>query len=89
MENDDGVRGKNGILLSLRKVGDDTLRIVMDDVSNESGSTQAPWNHEVVVTWKDYKEKELLKNNLSEEELAGLGAYVVARLTALRKNPHK
>ena len=89
MDTDDGVRGKNGIVLSLREVDNDTLRVVMDDVSNESSSTKTSWNHEIVVTWKDYKEKELLENNLSEKELADLGANVVARLVALKNHPHK
>ena len=83
-----GKRGKNGVVLSLLEVDGNKLRILMDDVSNESGSTQTPWNHENHVTCKEYKEKELLENNLSEEELAGLGAYVVARLIASKAHPY-
>ena len=89
METDNGVRGKNGVVLSLHEVGNNKLRIVMDDVSNKSGTCKEPWNHEVVVTWKDYDEKEILENTLSEEELAGLGAYLIARLAATRKHPYK
>ena len=86
---DNGIRGKNGVVLSLLDVGNNKLRIVMDDVSNESGSNKSPWNHEIVVTWKDYDEKEILDNTLSDEELAGIGAYVVARLVATKKYSYK
>ena len=89
MENDNGIRGKNGVVLSLLDLGNNKLRIVMDDVSNESGSCKEPWKHEVLVTWKDYYEKEITDHSLSEEELAGIGAYVVARLAASKKNPYK
>ena len=89
METDNGIRGKNGVVLSLLDLGNNKLRIVMDDVSNKSGSSKEPWKHEVVVTWKDYDEKEITENSLSEEELAGLGAYVVARLAASKKHPYK
>jgi hypothetical protein len=61
----------------------------MDDVSNQSGSNKSPWNHEIVVTWKDYDEKEIPDNTLSDKELAGLGAYVVARLVASKKHSYK
>ena len=89
METDNGIRGKNGVVLSLLDLGNNKLRIVMDDVSNKSGSSKEPWKHEVVVTWKDYDEKEIIENSLSDEELAGLGAYVVARLAASRKHPYE
>jgi len=86
MGTDNGIRGKNGVVLSLLDLGNNKLRIVMDDVSNQSGSNKEPWKHEIVVTWKDYDEKEILDNTLSDEELAGLGAYVVARLAATKKH---
>lgn len=89
METDDGIRGANGVVLSLRELDGDRVRIIMDDVSNHSRSTKASWKHEVVVTWKDYEMDDLGQQRLSDEELAGLGAYVVARLVALKEHPHK
>jgi len=89
METDDGIRGKEGILLSLLDLESGMVRVIMDDVSNEAGSVKKPWNHEVVVTWKDYKKEEFTGHNISEKELADLGAYVVARLTALSKHGYK
>lgn len=89
METDDGIRGKEGVLLSLRNLENGIVRVIMDDVSNEAGSVKKPWNHEVVVTWKDYENEEFTENNISEKELADLGAYVVARLNALRMQGYK
>ena len=89
METDDGRRGTNGIVLSLREIGGEKIQIIMDDVSNSSGSTKDAWKHEVVVTWKDYDAADLVEHNLSEKELADLGAYVVARLVALKAHQHR
>ena len=45
-------------------------------------------NQMSVFSVLNQEEKELLENNLSEEELAGLGAYVVARLIASKAHPY-
>jgi len=42
-----------------------------------------PWEHRLLVTWKDYGPAELENlESLSEAERAGFGHYVLARLMA-------
>ena len=83
-EMDDQKRGPEGVVCSIQSLENGKLRIVMDDVSNTGGSSKGPWEHRVLVTWKDYEATEL-KNleSLSESELAGFGHYLLARLMAV------
>ena len=84
-EMDDQQRGHEGVVCSLQTLENGKLRVVMDDVINVGGSGKGPWEHRVLVTWKDYDATEL-KNleSLPESELAGLGHYLLARLMAVR-----
>jgi hypothetical protein len=85
MEMDDQKRGSAGVICSVRGLPNGKLRIVMDDVTNSSRLRQGPWEHRVLVTWKDYEPAELESlESLSEAELAGFGHYVLARLMATR-----
>jgi len=81
---DDQKRGSEGVVCSIQTLEDGRLRIVMDDVSNLSAHGQGPWEHRVLVTWKDYDIAELEDlESLSETELAGFGHYLLARLIAV------
>lgn len=87
MEGDDLKRGSSGVVCSLREIGNGRLRLVLDDVKNESGSLQGPWKHYVLFTWKDYEVDRIIDLKLSEKELAEFGFNVLARLVALREHP--
>ena len=83
-EMDDQKRGSEGVVCSIQTLENGRLRIVMDDVSNRDGFGQGPWEHRVLVTWKDYEATELEDlESLSEAELAGFGHYLLARLMAV------
>jgi len=86
METDNGKRGNAGVVVSLRVEKNNKYKIIMDDVTNTSSDACGPWKHKVVVTWKDYDKDELEELNLSEEELASFGHYVLARLMAIKNN---
>lgn len=87
MEGDDRKRGSCGVVCSLREIGNGRLRLVLDDVKNESGFMPGHWKHHVLFTWKDYEVGQIVDLKLSEKQLAGFGFNVLARLVALRKHP--
>jgi hypothetical protein len=85
MEADDDIRSNQGVVCCLRELGEGKLRLVMDDVSNESKTTSGPWEHSVLFTWQDFEELEIMELELSEKKLAEIGLNVLVRLVALRK----
>ena len=82
MEADDKIRGKNGVVVSLRELPNGKLRLTVDDVENQSNAAGEPWEHQFFVTHKDYEEMELRKIDFPEKELADFGYFVLARLIA-------
>jgi hypothetical protein len=87
MEVDDQGRGSSGVVCSLYETKEGRLRLVLDDVKNESGSNQGPWTHHVLFTFKDYDMKEVINLGFSESELAEFGFNIFARLIAQREHP--
>jgi hypothetical protein len=55
---------------------------VLDDIINQAPGNPGQWRHDVLVTYKDYEHAELSALELSEEDLASFGHYVLARLLA-------
>ena len=86
-QKDDSVRSVAGVVCCLRELPNGQVRLVLDDVENESSTTVGPWNHRVVFTWKDFEAKQIADLALSEKELAGFGHSVLARLVAYREHP--
>ncbi len=84
MDVDDEIRDKFGAVVCIRDMGNGKSRVVLDDVENTSGSGQGDWRHKILVTFKDYDTKALNDLELTEEEFAGLGHYVLARLLAVK-----
>ena len=78
METDDGKRGASGIVLSLVESQPGELRLVLDDVQNESGSGCGPWRHHTLFTFKSYSEQGIGNLDLSEKELADIGFHVLS-----------
>jgi hypothetical protein len=87
VEGDDLKRGSCGVVCSLREIGNGRLRLILDDVKNESGAMEGPWQHHVLFTWKDYDVDQIVDLKLSEDELAEFGFHILARLVALREHP--
>jgi hypothetical protein len=87
VETDNGKRGSNGVVLSLVESVPGKLRLVADDVKNESGSDRGPWTHHVLYTFKDYDADQIKNQKLSDKELAEFGFAVLVRLGVLHDNP--
>lgn len=85
MVSDDQRRSAHGIVVSLLDTDDDSVRITLDDVENDSGRPDT-WSHRVFVTSKTYDKAVLEDLDLPEEDYAALGHYVFARLIAIRNN---
>ena len=47
MGTDNGKRGSSGVAVSLVDIALGQLRLVLDDVKNESGSDRGLWSHHV------------------------------------------
>ena len=84
MESDNRKRGASGVVISLVDVVPDNLRVVLDDVKNESGSECGPWSHHVLYTFKDYGAHDIKNQKLSDKELAEFGFAVLVRLGVLQ-----
>jgi len=83
---DDQERGAGGVICSIHTLRNGKLRIVMDDVDNSGKLGQGPWEHRVLVTWKDYDPSDLEDlDSLPESELASFGHYLLARLLAIHR----
>jgi len=87
METDDLVRSHSGVVCCLRELPNGKLRLVLDDVANESETASGRWKHHVLFTWKDFEAQEIDELKLSEKELASFGFNILARLVALRQHP--
>lgn len=71
---------RHALLVSVERVGDD-LRIRLDDVESKGQSTRE-WSQREHFIHKVYSEATLLEADFSKDELANIGAYVIARLAA-------
>jgi len=87
MDSSNKKRGEHGVALSLLRLPDGRLRVVMDDVRSLSPGERGPWQHECFVTFKDFEPTDLCSLDLSEDELAGFGHGVLARLLAVNDLP--
>lgn len=84
MESDNRKRGASGVVISLVDVAPDNLRVVLDDVKNESESECGPWSHHVLYTLKDYGAHDIKNQKLSDKELAEFGFAGLVRLGVLQ-----
>jgi hypothetical protein len=87
MKTDNGKRGASGVVISLVDVAPGKLRIVLDDVKNESESECGPWSHHVLYTFKDYRADDITNQKLSDKELAEFGFAVLVRIGAHHEHP--
>jgi len=87
VETDDLIRSSVGVVCGLRDLPNGRVRLVLDDVANESASSRGPWLHHVLFTWRDFEAQKIDDLNLSEKELAEFGFNVLARLVAYRQHP--
>lgn len=86
MANSEGAqRSTEGIVLSIHRAADGRIRLVIDDVIADSDQWPQTWTSHRFFTRNDYDAARFLSSDLTEEQLAEIGANVVARLSALSK----
>ncbi|GGA29497.1 hypothetical protein [Dyella nitratireducens] len=83
MDSSNNERGARAVACSVLKLPNGKLRVVLDDVANQAPDNPGLWQHDVFVTFKDYEPSELSALELSEDEFAAFGHYVLARLLAI------
>jgi hypothetical protein len=79
---DNGQRAKKGLVLCIHRTSEGRLRLVIDDVVAESDRWPQSWRSYIFVTRNEYDPERFLESQLTEAELADIGANVVARLAA-------
>jgi hypothetical protein len=84
MQKLEDVRGRAGVVCSIRTLEGGALRLFLDDVELTS-SSPAGWSHKTFVTRTDYAGGTAELESLSDAELADFGHYVLARLLACHK----
>jgi len=76
-EPDDGARGARGVIASLVKRADGTVRLVLDDARMR---VDGSWEPRGIFTSRDYPAAPLLELQVDPRELESLGFSLVARL---------
>lgn len=79
-EEDDGIRGEVGIVVSAVERPNGRLRLVLDDAKPDG----AEWRPFCLFTWHDYDPRDFAGMNLSDQGFQRIGEMVVARIAALR-----
>lgn len=85
MDTDDFIRASTGVVCCLRELPSGEVRLIIDDVANQSSRTSGSWEHRALFTCKDFEAMAIAELQLSEHELAEFGFNVLARLVAHRK----
>jgi hypothetical protein len=84
-EVDDGVRGKHGVVASLRLLPDNRVRVVFDDAVAVAGTSATPqqWAPSRLYTWAHFDASKFKAMEFTDKELADLGFNLLARLSVL------
>jgi len=85
LEKDDGSRPTFGVVVSLQKCDDGTVRIILDDVRSAEPRRATNWQFDCFYTHKRVDSEQATAMTLPDSEYEGLGAAVMARLLALNK----
>ena len=82
MATDDRQRGIEGVIASVVKLNEESVRIVFDDVKINSSEWPYQWQTKSLYTWIDLDANALTELTISEKQLADIGACLIARLRA-------
>src|SRR5262249_618572 len=82
MELDNGERGRSAVAVSLLELPDDRVRLTFDDLERRGNSFPAEWKAWSLFTFLDFDSSQLYSLEISDEELAGIGRALLARLIA-------
>jgi len=80
-EADDGVRGREGVVVCLTDRGNGTSRLILDDVMAESGT----WRRKPFYAWNEYDSALLNEMSLTDDDYQRIGEALVARLLAITR----
>jgi hypothetical protein len=84
MQYDDKIRGKLGLAVCLRDMGNGTSRLFFDDVTADKTENPINWKHAYFYTFTpEFKNSDIEEMNLTEDQFQKIGVAVVARLLAL------
>ena len=76
-------RATVGVACCLVDSGDGAKHLVFDDVTNTSGSTKSPWNHNRLFTSVELDAHQLLADEIPTDRLAEIGFNLLLRLRVL------
>ena len=82
MADDSSLRSTFGLVLTARKLDEDSIRFTVDDVSAESTEWPMRWKTEVFMTQNDYDAKAFMASDLTDEQFSEIGVTIVAMLAA-------
>jgi hypothetical protein len=84
MQCDDKIRGKKGVVVCLRDMGNGTSRLFFDDVSAGHETNPIDWSHDDFYTFSpELGNTEIESMDLSTEQFEQIGITLVARLLTL------
>jgi hypothetical protein len=72
-----------GVAAFIKDQGDDSIRLVFNDVEASSDAENPDWKHIVLFTSNSYNAKSLKELSLSKEQFAQIGESLIIRLLAL------
>ena len=83
MDYDDEIRDPNGVVISLRDMGNGNSRLFFDDVKASSQVNPISWKFLAFYSFSpEFGNLKLEEKALSEEQYRDIGVAVVARLVA-------
>jgi hypothetical protein len=77
------MKKKRAVIVSLEKVGKETVRISLDDIVQSNDATL--WAKDVLYTSKEYNTEMFENLEFDDKELADFGYSIIARLYAFYK----
>lgn len=80
---DDEIRSPKGVVISLRKMGDGTSRLIFDDVTGHFETNSISWSFDCFYTSRDYLDEVLDQMKLDDRKYQMIGENLVARLLAV------
>jgi len=85
-EVDSSHRAKEGIVISLRNLGDGNSHLIFDDVvANDTTAHERVWRHKFFFTLSAYPNDQLDNMELSDKQFQQISEAVVVRLLAINK----
>lgn len=75
-----GSRSTTGVVISLARESEGTLRVIVDEVTADGAAWPQHWTSRVLLTHRDFSTRALLDNRIPAHELAELSELILAYL---------